>query len=673
MARLAAPLAVLLAVGLALGWSPALPAEAQTTIPQLEPLQITAPKTLLVVGETVQLTVLGPGGEDLTSAATNTEYAVNNPGIVSVSPDGLITALAPGGVEVAASNFDLDLDVVRAQTLPLRVGVVGDLDTDGLGDDYETANGLDPADPTDAAQDSDGDGLTNLQERDLGTDPQNPDSDGDGVFDRAELALGFDPLSADLAFRLDETWSVTVNGQTVQVNPDGSFLIPNIAAPDQFGAGGPGTSPDFRSDDFLRVVGTKTVGGVTLYAVGQPFQINSGQIFSIEEITITDRPPPLPASIEITAQPEVIAVGESTQLAVTAELTDGSSLDVTPRAAWTIYRISNRALAGVGPNGLVTGLAPGSVFVTAVNEGATAVKRITVATGVVATTVEGFVQLEDGSAVAGALVTTLFGGSATTDATGFFSLPLVVPADEGVVVRANAEIGGAFFAGTSELLAPVPAGVTDAGILTLAEITTITLTPPNPREFNGTPAPDGGVVLERGAFITALETFSIRSLGIEADLTTSNLTLIANIYSATGLSRGARLATASLTFADVGTAFYDVPIDFTFTAGSDYDIAINFSPSASLLVRFFNFDPGRFGDPPYEVNGLVRVRDGEAGGGASNFVLPHLRLDGGMAPLAPSSGPGAQLTGRGPVSAEEIGGAGASLTAEAAAGEPGSE
>ena len=40
--------------------------------------------------------------------------------------------------------------------------------------------------------------------------------------------------------QLDETWTVTVAGQTVQVNPDGSFAIPNVAAPDLFGPGGPG-------------------------------------------------------------------------------------------------------------------------------------------------------------------------------------------------------------------------------------------------------------------------------------------------------------------------------------------------------------------------------------------------------------------------------------------------
>ena len=45
--------------------------------------------------------------------------------------------------------------------------------------------------------DSDGDGLTDSEEADLGTDPDSPDTDGDGVDDGAEVDLGIDPLSQD--------------------------------------------------------------------------------------------------------------------------------------------------------------------------------------------------------------------------------------------------------------------------------------------------------------------------------------------------------------------------------------------------------------------------------------------------------------------------------------------
>jgi len=41
-------------------------------------------------------------------------------------------------------------------------------------DDWELAHGLNPNDPSDAALDSDGDGLTNLEEFRAGTNPQDP-------------------------------------------------------------------------------------------------------------------------------------------------------------------------------------------------------------------------------------------------------------------------------------------------------------------------------------------------------------------------------------------------------------------------------------------------------------------------------------------------------------------
>ncbi|MGK0185592.1 MAG: hypothetical protein ACI9R3_001370 [Verrucomicrobiales bacterium] len=95
-----------------------------------------------------------------------------------------------------------------------------DADGDGLADAYEIANMLDPndngenpnnngveGDPNNgAAGDPDMDNLTNIQERDLGTDPQKADSDGDGLNDNVEnntgtwvgiMATGTDPRNTD--------------------------------------------------------------------------------------------------------------------------------------------------------------------------------------------------------------------------------------------------------------------------------------------------------------------------------------------------------------------------------------------------------------------------------------------------------------------------------------------
>jgi hypothetical protein len=51
-----------------------------------------------------------------------------------------------------------------------------DMDQDGTDDAWELKFGLNPADRTDAIQDADGDGFTNLQEYLAGTNPRDPSS-----------------------------------------------------------------------------------------------------------------------------------------------------------------------------------------------------------------------------------------------------------------------------------------------------------------------------------------------------------------------------------------------------------------------------------------------------------------------------------------------------------------
>jgi len=51
-----------------------------------------------------------------------------------------------------------------------------DDDNDGMPDTWETENGLNPLDATDASLDPDGDGLTNLEEYEGDTDPNVSDA-----------------------------------------------------------------------------------------------------------------------------------------------------------------------------------------------------------------------------------------------------------------------------------------------------------------------------------------------------------------------------------------------------------------------------------------------------------------------------------------------------------------
>ncbi|MEU5725077.1 hypothetical protein ABZ783_25105 [Micromonospora sp. NPDC047738] len=97
----------------------------------------------------------------------------------------------------------VDVVELRFGSSPLLV----DSDGDGLTDKFEitelagwtrpNAVDTDQDSIADGAEDIDGDGLTNLQEQDLGTSPTNPDTDGDGATDGAEVAQGSNPLVAD--------------------------------------------------------------------------------------------------------------------------------------------------------------------------------------------------------------------------------------------------------------------------------------------------------------------------------------------------------------------------------------------------------------------------------------------------------------------------------------------
>lgn len=72
-----------------------------------------------------------------------------------------------------------------------------DADASGIPDWYEMQYALEPAGPSTAAADPDGDGLTNLQEFDRGSDPRKADTDGDGLADNEEPAENVTRVDSD--------------------------------------------------------------------------------------------------------------------------------------------------------------------------------------------------------------------------------------------------------------------------------------------------------------------------------------------------------------------------------------------------------------------------------------------------------------------------------------------
>lgn len=98
-------------------------------------------------------------------------------------------------INVQTSNSDLLAENNSASVNVLITGsrIAGDYDGDGLPDQWETENGLDPYLASDANLDPDNDGLTSLQEYALGTDPNDADTDGDGVVDGEDDGPLFNP------------------------------------------------------------------------------------------------------------------------------------------------------------------------------------------------------------------------------------------------------------------------------------------------------------------------------------------------------------------------------------------------------------------------------------------------------------------------------------------------
>jgi hypothetical protein len=338
------------------------------------------------------------------------------------------------------------------------------------------------------------------------------------------LLLAFSVSASGQSF-LDETWTLSVAGQTVSVNPDGSFLIRNIAASDQFGAGGPGTAPDFLSDDFVRVVGVSKAGGVTRYVFSEPFRIRQGQTFSVTNLTLTYTPPPFPESLRAAPdQPTLTALGQTTQIRVSGKIVGGAILDLTSRTSWTVYRTSNRNIANVDADGVVTAVGKGTAFITAVNDGATAVVQVDVSPGSALTTVSGLLHDKNGNPVPNVSITLVgVAGSTVSGTSGTFSIPGVLATAEIKAVVARAKDGTLLY-GVATKLPPTPEGLTDAGIIIMRSCTdlkidcidtdndglpdaverTLGLDPTRP-DSNGNGTPDGDEDADKDGLSNLLE------------------------------------------------------------------------------------------------------------------------------------------------------------------------
>jgi hypothetical protein len=175
---------------------------------------------------------------------------------------------------------------------------------------------------------------------------------------RSNLALVATLLAASFpAFaQLNQNCTVSVLNRTVPVNPDGSWVLPNIPA--NFG--------------MVKARATCLQNGVTTFGESAFFSVQANTAVNLPAITL-GQTTPIPTSLSLSNPATLTAAGQTAQLTVTATYPDGSAKDVTAATFGTNYTDSNPAIATVSPAGLITAVTSGTIVIQANNDGATGI------------------------------------------------------------------------------------------------------------------------------------------------------------------------------------------------------------------------------------------------------------------------------------------------------------
>ncbi|HEL2552573.1 TPA: GA module-containing protein [Streptococcus suis] len=140
--------------------------------------------------------------EDSNDLPAGTTVSVANDGTVTVTyPDNSTDTIKPKDAVTQFVDTDGDGISDRQETEngtdPSKV----DSDNDGFSDKEEVESGTDPtkadSKPASSETDTDGDGISNEDEVARGTDPNKSDTDGDGFSDQEEITAGSNPTKAD--------------------------------------------------------------------------------------------------------------------------------------------------------------------------------------------------------------------------------------------------------------------------------------------------------------------------------------------------------------------------------------------------------------------------------------------------------------------------------------------
>ena len=131
-------------------------------------------------------------------------------------------------------SLDSDLDTI-SDGQEMLIGTLAnssDSDSDSLPDAWEIENGLDPLDPSDAAEDNDSDGVVNAVEFAYNCNPNNPDSDFDNMPDLWEIQNGLNPTIDDSLGDPDHDAVTNIQEYEQGTNPNyAEFRVERFAVP----------------------------------------------------------------------------------------------------------------------------------------------------------------------------------------------------------------------------------------------------------------------------------------------------------------------------------------------------------------------------------------------------------------------------------------------------------
>ncbi len=241
-------------------------------------------------------------------------YTSTNSQVVTVNNSGVLTAVNSG-----VSLISVRIDGV-VTTATVVVSLTGDLDGDGIPDGIEQQYGMDPNDPIDAHEDQDKDGLSALEEYQLGTDPNTADTDADGIND----------------------------GEEVNTGKDGFITNPLLADSDGDGI----------NDGLETASGSDPTNA-------QDYNFAT----TLQSFTIT------PADVSIVYN--AVDGEQEATFEVSGQLVDGTLLNLTSASRGTSFASSNLGICSLAGNGITYIADTGTCQITASNSGFTATANVT--------------------------------------------------------------------------------------------------------------------------------------------------------------------------------------------------------------------------------------------------------------------------------------------------------